>query len=214
MTLYCYRDLLDGEAYEYFGCTLYFVWGGGEHQKPVQPSVNIPHLLDTAVSKLVARNHPALVFFRNCIDGGTGQQKCLALAKTAGVKIRRQNALALYKVLKLERELQSIPEDMPFEIDPPYDLYELVQEHFADELETALGLTYIKSDLSECELDNDTPVADGDFLFEIGERRTATFRYWGHWHTSTGRWKPLKLFGDFDLLGLRKLLRSISHAQA
>jgi hypothetical protein len=238
MTLYCYRDLIDGENYEYFGCTLYFNWEGsqlgGTGQRKITDSFSVPRVFDLisalndivkgkghndavrAIIKWVSKSSPIVQFFYNCIDSGTGQERCLALAKRAGIKYRRQNALGLYKILSLEREFQHEEDESPPSektVDPPYDLYEQLQEYFSDELELWLGLIYTRSELSECEPDFEEIDPDnlqhGDFVFEIGERKTATFRYWGHWHTDRHYWSPLKLFDNFQLLPLEKLLKEI-----
>lgn len=236
MTLYVYRDDLEGERYGYYGVNLYFCWMGDEMgtpepQRTLADSFDIGHVFDiaralsdlvkgkghnsavSAITKWINTAAPIVQFFRNCIDGGTGQNRCLALAKTAGIKYRRQNALALYKTLQLEKEFSQkpTPPGKPSEttIDPPFDLYTDIQEYFAEQLTRYMGMEYAPNDLSE-EWSDDNDMEHGDFVFEIGEKKTATFRYLGHYHGDTARWNPLKMFDDFNMQPVNRLLRRIN----
>jgi hypothetical protein len=231
MTLYAYRDDIDSEEYSYFGCNLYFVWDSGEFMQGQRTFADYP---DTArifeyadalhnvakgkyhdrtiktVTNWLASGNPIVQFIRNCIDSFIGETKCVSLVKQAEIKHNRQAAFALYNILQMEKAFVSHPATKPpaTTIDPPFDIYEEVQDHFAEQLIMYLGLEqYIKSGLSIQEDDPDDMV-HGDFIFEISEKKVAKIRYSGHW--TNGGWRNLNIFDDFDTRSLVKLLRGIN----
>jgi len=226
MEIYCYRDLLDGEQYEYFGCTLYFVVGptNDKHTVPgifgiiarISAHIKADKTFDTAkaIEKIITRETPLVTFVRACIKNGTGKTRCYFDAKAAGKGGRKQVVLALYEYLKLEDAIEAKTCKTVETITPDYSRMSAIQEHFADELETHMGgMTYTRTDLSQCSMDDiETTDADrlqhGDFVFEIGERRTATFRYYGHYHKDLNRFKPYKMFAEFDLTRLLGMLNN------
>lgn len=216
-----------------FGVTLYFAEGDPEpeEQRQISDSFDVSRVFNLVaaiatiikgkgqgeavrgIQKWFNTAAPIVQFFRNCIDSGTGSARCLSLAKTAGIKYRRQNALALYNVLKLEKEFetQAPPPRTPAPVGVQPATYEAVRNYFVEELsvDSFFGqFVYEKSELSEADIsDLDDEIAPGDFVFEIGELATGTFKYWGHYHAATRRFKPLHIFLDFDIQTLFVLLR-------
>jgi len=151
------------------------------------------------------------------------------------VSIRKKVQLALYEYLKpLEEEEEEIPEEeMPPQpliifcyrdmVAGDYQNYygvnlyfieyekmpffEEVQDHFADQIEHYMGLTYSKSLLSTCEADemSVSDPAEFDFVFEVKQLKREHFQYWGHWHNGT--WKPAThVFPQFDRMTLTTIL--------
>ena len=216
-----------------YGVTLYFAEGDIVNaQRRISDSFSITHIFDlaSAIATIISgkgrseaargiqawmnRNDPIVQFFRMCIDSGTGSSRCLSLAKQAGYKYRRQNALGLYNVLKLEREFQIAepqPEQPKPTVEPPYDLYAAVQDHFADQFENDeyfQQFDYQRSDLSAAGIDEvDVDLEPGDFVFEVGELESARFKYWGHYHAETRKFGPLHMYSGFDMQLLFRLLR-------
>lgn len=222
MHIYCYRDLLDGERYEYFGCTLYFIAddAASPSLKAYDSAVSFskflhgsasPSSVEKSVRKWIDTQHPIVQFVRNCIDSGTIQNICLKLLTGAGIKSRRQNAQALYKFLALEKSMMESPISVTEQ--PDFEMFEEVQDHFANQLEIYFGsMVYEPAALSQCsanEIDILDPsgLAPGDFVFEIGRRQTGKFEYYGWYHHALDAFKPLKMFPEFDLRALKMMLK-------
>jgi hypothetical protein len=227
------EDTGSGGDREYlqFGVTLYFAEGETkpDGQLQITDSFDVSHVFDVVsaivtiikgkgqneaartIQKWFSTGHPIVQFFRNCLDGGTGQSRCLSLAKAAGIKYRRQNALALYNILKLEREFTPEKPLPPKTTEPHPAMYEAVREHFENEFaadEFFGQFDYEESELSEADIsDLSEEIGPGDFVFEVGELETASFRYWGHYHAATRKFKPIKIYPGFDVQTLFHLLR-------
>jgi hypothetical protein len=167
-----------------------------------------------AIAKWIVLKDPIVEFVTGCISNGISKTPCynmdVLVQHQRGKKGRRkQNVLALHDYLSET----PAPDEKIQEALPPYELFEAVRDHFADELEIYMGMEYSRNDISECEgmeWANPGELVHGDFLFEIGELQKATFRYWGHFHAENGRWKPYTMFNEFDIAGLNKLLKAIT----
>jgi len=224
-----------------FGLTLYFNHGERDEKQTSLLQFAISAVFDLAkalsqtvekispkarpavvrgITNWLEKNHPIVQFMNNCIEGGQGKNKCVKLVKEAGIKHRRQNALALYDYLKLEqafnRETER-PEEKPRKNTPvPEDDYEEIRDFFRDDFvqddEFFRVLDYVESELSSTcapeEMDNpdQNKISPGDFLFEMGELNTGILRYYGHF--SGGDW-VLWHCNWYNNRGLTKLLRSI-----
>ncbi len=231
MIIYCYRDLLlpnePGQA-GYFGVNLYFITGSQERGKPgdipgifgiierIADHLKEDRRYDTgrAIERILQRHDPLVDFLLKCIEAGTPKTRCYFDARAAGVSARKQVVLAMYEYLKLEIAMQEPTQPPPDGIAPGSAFLETIQDFFEDELaqDSYFGsLEYVRSDISQCRADDiqsaDTGnLSDGDFLFEIGELRTATLRYFGYYHASTGR-MPCRVYPEFDTAMLVRLLK-------
>ena len=177
------------------------------------------------VKTLLGENHPVVQFVRMCISSGVDKTQCYDDAVIAETSVRKQVQLALYDYLKSE---EAPPAEMIYcyrdMVEGDYrnyygvnlyfvetaerDFFETVQDHFADQLETYMGLSYVKGPLSTCdasEMSVSDP-AEYDFVFEVKSLKRKHFQYWGHWHNNA--WKPAThVFPQFDLLTLDQILR-------
>lgn len=238
LTIYCYRDylLIDQTQNNYYGVNLYFIEGDSTQQPPegqtdlsyfdmvidfkqfLQGKAD-PVKIEKSVRKWISDLNPIVQFFRNCIDSGTKEERCLSLAKTAGIKYRRQNAQVLYKFLKLETAHLRAPEKKKERkkkppIEPPYDLYEAVREHFVEQFardEYFERFEYDRSELSVAS-ELDEKIEHGDFVFEInqlepGQGKTSIVNYWGTYHHRTCTFEHLNIFGGFEVQPLFNLLK-------
>jgi hypothetical protein len=231
MKVYAYRDDLDGMTKgSYFGVNLYFIRDEAELEEPeettipkitaddVKPMIkgraDIPGIVK-AVNNWLRKNNPIIRFIIDCIEEDVGENSCLKLAKDSKIKHRRQNAQVLYKWIRQQ------PEPETGEDEPPYELYEEIQDYIAEQLEDNFGMNYVKNEaLSEATLDEGESleleytapvdaVRHGDFIIEIGEKHSYKFRYWAHWHKTGARWKPWHMFNDFDELRMRGMLKRL-----
>jgi hypothetical protein len=224
LKLYCYRDGADKLGSGVLGITLYFA----EDDKTIRvQDVDLRVKIERrkgviqAIEKFISRTDPVIDFIVMCIKAGTDKTQCYNDAvkvplpigspfrkgRRTKVSIRKQNQLALFEYLQ---QVDKEKEKRKFV--PNYDFYESVQQHFADEIEVNSGgkLEYITTPISICDLDEpDTigaPIEDQDFVFEIGDKESGRFRYWGHWKNNNWFTEP-KMFAGFDLHGLETLLR-------
>lgn len=215
LKLYCYRDDVDRLGSGALGVTLYFA---EDIQKYAILTAIADHVTPSrqaevaqAIEKLVGKNAPVIQFVRMCIQAGTGKTQCYNDAKKAGISVRKQNQLALYDYLETEEEPVDEYEEEE-EGQPDYGFFESVRQHFADEIEINSGgkLEYIPMPLSTCDVDDPgttgAPIEARDFIFEIGDKESGRFRYWGHWKNNEWHTEP-KIFDGFDLDGLETILR-------
>jgi hypothetical protein len=223
MRLFSYRDKLEEQRYSYWGVTLYFVIGKPEEQpgnisgifgiiEAIAGHITENRRFDVgrAIEKLFQRSDPVLEFLRMCIQSGVPKTRCYFDARTSGLKIRKQTALALYEYLKLEQE---ITEPHKGNIPPSSAFFEKVQDYFVDALaddDYFQQFSYLRSDLSECDVSDisttdERNLKDGDFVFEIGELDSARFLYYGHFNGR--KFTTLKLYDAFPITGLVRLLQ-------
>lgn len=84
-----------------------------------------------------------------------------------------------------------------------------VREHFADQFERYFGnMDYERSDQSECSVEetNKDPddIMERDFIFDIGNLKSAQLQYWGHWQKN--HFVGLNIFDEFDTGKLERIL--------
>jgi len=211
MKIFCYRDNLEGEKYKYYGVTLYFV-AGVKNIYRVKPKR--VQEVSAAIEKWVSRDDPVVAFVIECIKAGIDKTPCYNAAakillpegspfrtgKRTKVSVRKQNQLALYEYLA---QPETTPETAYSEIEANDAFYELVQDHFADELSLYMGgMMYERSGISTCEAP--TEVQPNDFIFEIGRLQSARITYYGHYRQ--GQWLRINMFDEFDVNTLEAIL--------
>jgi hypothetical protein len=205
LKIYCFRDNLEGNKYAYFGINLYFAQDISTTiiYEVIKVKKERKLEVSAAVSRLIEKNNPIVEFIRMAVQSGTGKTQAYNDAREAGIAVRKQTQLALYDYLEYEDEEGTEEIERAIEDEPAYDIYQKVQEHFADQLGQFFGgMTYEPSDLSEC--DAPRRMKEKDFVFEIGRLQTGKFEYYGHY--SGGHWKSYKMFNDFDDSGLEDIL--------
>lgn len=84
-----------------------------------------------------------------------------------------------------------------------------VREHFAEQFERYFGnMDYERSDQSECSIEdtNKDPdeIMERDFIFDIGNLKSAQLQYWGHWQKN--HFVSLNIFDEFDTGKLERIL--------
>lgn len=87
--------------------------------------------------------------------------------------------------------------------------FESVRNHFKRMFSDYFGgMDYKRNDISTCSADDihshSGDVYEHDFIFDIGDIKSAKLQYWGYWHNRN--WEELKLFDGFDVGRLEKLL--------
>jgi hypothetical protein len=84
-----------------------------------------------------------------------------------------------------------------------------VREHFAEQFERYFGnMDYECSDQSECsaeDMDHEPDeITERDFIFDIGNLKSAQLQYWGHWQKN--HFVSLNIFDEFDIGKLERIL--------
>lgn len=89
------------------------------------------------------------------------------------------------------------------------DFMGTVREHFAEQFERYFGnMDYERSDQSECsakDMDYEPDeITEMDFIFDIGNLKSAQLQYWGHWQKN--HFVSLNIFDEFDIGKLERIL--------
>jgi len=90
--------------------------------------------------------------------------------------------------------------------DDPGDLAD-IQEIFSENMgENFGGMKYTPGGISEANAEElPDGAGDKDFVFEVGNLESGKFQYYGHWHD--GEWTNLKIYPEFDIAGLERILK-------
>lgn len=171
------------------------------------------------IDQWFSSDSPVIQYVIDCINKGIGKTACYNQRTAAGIKGRKDRMLALHDFLRLETEIQTRQEQeieiitpRPITEAPDADFMLSIQDFFEEQFEDDdfFGqFLYERSEISTCWFDEiqttgTDMLLDGDFVFEVGEKKTATIPYFGIYTAENNRLKARAPW--MDLARLKTLL--------